>query len=91
MAKTGLFSCSDLVLLLRASFLGIPLALLRAKTTVFFSLISGSEQILTILKPSDFGMALVVVFGWQLSGSKYRFPSDGFLYKYVEVCIYWVK
>ena len=86
-AKTGLFSCSGLVLLLRASFLGTALALLRAKTTVFslcprfsksclvssslLSLMSGSEKILTILNPSDFGMALVVVFGWQLSGSKY--------------------
>ena len=76
LAKTSLFSCSDLDLLLRASFLG---AFFKEPTQLFFSwcprfskscfvsssflsLISGSEQILTILKPSDFEMALVVVF-----------------------------
>ena len=78
-ANTGLFVFFSMFLFFRAACLGTFLAFSIAELTAFseyplskswdlsssnlMSLFFGSEQILTILSPKDFGMAAVVCFG----------------------------
>ena len=50
----------------------------------FFSLV----QILTILKESKYGMAHVVLLGWQLEGSRYWFWSVFFLKRSMTILLF---
>ena len=94
-AKTGLFTSCFLRTLLRATERGIVLALSIAESSVLseyplltissfnfmncFSLYSGLEQILTILRLREKGMFFVQEGGWQELGRRYMFLSVSFL------------
>lgn len=95
--QTGLLLVLYLATGWRATSRDIPLALLRAESTIpdlyflsksisfnslyLLSLVSGLEHILFMRIAREKGIFSLQLSGWQLSGSKNLFLSVGFLYK----------
>ena len=93
--KTGRFSSTFFLTLNKAIFLGIFFALViaesiklsgyclaRSRSFYSFNLRSGLfwfVQMRIILNAREYGIALDVVFGWQLDGSRYWFLCVFFL------------